>query len=75
MNAFKDAFPERFYQVGIAEANMMGVAAGMTIGGKVPFTGTFANFSTGRVYDQIDKASPTQKKCQDLRLTRRADVG
>lgn len=53
MNAFKDAFPERFYQVGIAEANMMGLAAGMTIGGKIPFTGTFANFSTGRVYDQI----------------------
>lgn len=53
MDAFKAAFPERFFQVGIAEANMMGVAAGMTIGGKIPFTGTFANFSTGRVYDQI----------------------
>ncbi len=53
MNAFKDAFPERFFQVGIAEANMMGIAAGLTIGGKIPFTGTFANFSTGRVYDQI----------------------
>lgn len=53
MNAFQDAFPDRFYQVGIAEANMMGLAAGMTIGGKIPFTGTFANFSTGRVYDQI----------------------
>ena len=53
MNGFKDAFPERFFQAGIAEANMMGVAAGMTIGGKIPFTGTFANFSTGRVYDQI----------------------
>jgi transketolase len=53
MNAFKDAFPDRFFQAGIAEANMMGVAAGMTIGGKIPFTGTFANFSTGRVYDQI----------------------
>src|SRR5690554_4236756 len=53
MNAFQDAFPERFFQAGIAEANMMGVAAGMTIGGKIPFTGTFANFSTGRVYDQI----------------------
>ena len=53
MNAFQDAFPDRFYQVGIAEANMMGVAAGLTIGGKIPFTGTFANFSTGRVYDQI----------------------
>ena len=45
--------PERFFQVGIAEANMMGIAAGLTIGGKIPFTGTFANFSTGRVYDQI----------------------
>jgi len=53
MNAFQDAFPDRFYQVGIAEANMMSVAAGMTVGGKIPFTGTFANFSTGRVYDQI----------------------
>lgn len=53
MNAFRDAFPNRFKQAGIAEANMIGVAAGMTIGGLVPFTGTFANFSTGRVYDQI----------------------
>lgn len=53
MNAFADEHPERFFQVGIAEANMMGIAAGMTIGGKIPFTGTFANFSTGRVYDQI----------------------
>ena len=53
MDAFKKDFPERFFQVGIAEANMMGVAAGMTIGGYIPFTGTFANFSTGRVYDQI----------------------
>jgi transketolase len=53
MNAFIDAFPERFFQVGIAEANMMGIAAGLSIGGKIPFTGTFANFSTGRVYDQI----------------------
>jgi transketolase len=53
MDAFKKEFPERFFQVGIAEANMMGLAAGMTIGGKIPFTGTFANFSTGRVYDQI----------------------
>ncbi|MCB9165017.1 MAG: transketolase family protein [Flavobacteriales bacterium] len=53
MDAFEKAFPERFFQVGIAEANMMGVAAGLTIGGKIPFTGTFANFSTGRVYDQI----------------------
>lgn len=53
MHDFRKAFPDRFFQVGIAEANMMGIAAGMTIGGKIPFTGTFANFSTGRVYDQI----------------------
>jgi transketolase len=53
MNAFADAHPDRFFQMGISEANMMGVAAGLTIGGKIPFTGTFANFSTGRVYDQI----------------------
>lgn len=53
MDAFKKDFSDRFFQVGIAEANMMGLAAGMTIGGKIPFTGTFANFSTGRVYDQI----------------------
>ena len=53
MDAFQKEFPERFFQVGIAEANMMGLAAGLTIGGKIPFTGTFANFSTGRVYDQI----------------------
>lgn len=53
MDAFQKEHPDRFFQVGIAEANMMGIAAGMTIGGKIPFTGTFANFSTGRVYDQI----------------------
>ena len=53
MQNFIDENPERFYQVGIAEANMMGIAAGLTIGVKIPFTGTFANFSTGRVYDQI----------------------
>ncbi|AEG99900.1 transketolase family protein [Lacinutrix sp. 5H-3-7-4] len=53
MDDFKKNHPERFYQVGIAEANMIGLAAGLTIGGKIPFTGTFANFSTGRVYDQI----------------------
>lgn len=53
MDAFEKEFPDRFFQVGIAEANMMGIAAGLTIGGKIPFTGTFANFSTGRVYDQI----------------------
>ena len=53
MNAFENEFPNRFFQVGISEANMMSIAAGMTIGGKIPFTGTFANFSTSRVYDQI----------------------
>jgi len=53
MNDFIKEFPERFFQTGIAEANMMGIAAGLTIGGKIPYTGTFANFSTGRVYDQI----------------------
>ena len=53
MDEFKSNHPDRFFQVGIAEANMMGMAAGLTIGGKIPFTGTFANFSTGRVYDQI----------------------
>jgi len=62
MNAFQDAFPERFFQVGIAEANMMGVAAGMTVGGKIPFTGTFANFSTGRVYDQIRQSIAYSEK-------------
>jgi transketolase len=53
MNAFQDEFPNRFFQMGIAEANMMGMAAGLATAGKIPFTGTFANFSTGRVYDQI----------------------
>ncbi len=53
MDEFKANHPERFFQVGIAEANMIGIAAGLTVGGKIPFTGTFANFSTGRVYDQI----------------------
>ena len=53
MSKFKEENPRRFFQIGIAEANMMGIAAGMTIGGKIPFTGTFANFSTARVYDQI----------------------
>lgn len=62
MNAFQDAFPDRFFQVGIAEANMMGIAAGLTIGGKIPFTGTFANFSTGRVYDQIRQSIAYSKK-------------
>jgi transketolase len=53
LEAFAKEFPERFIQTGIAEANMIGIAAGLTIGGRIPFTGTFANFSTGRVYDQI----------------------
>lgn len=53
MSKFWEAFPERFFQCGVAEANMMGVAAGLTIGGKIPFAGTFANFATGRVFDQI----------------------
>lgn len=53
MGDFKNNHPDRFFQVGIAEANMMGMAAGLTIGGKIPFTGTFANFSTSRVYDQV----------------------
>src|SRR5690606_23878456 len=53
MNDFIKEFHERCFQIGIAEGNMMGIAAGLTIGGKIPFTGTFANFSTGRVYDQI----------------------
>lgn len=53
LNKFIDAFPERFIQVGIAEANMIGIAAGLTIGGKIPVPTTFANFGTGRVYDQI----------------------
>ena len=53
MDQFIKENPERFFQVGVAEANMMGIAAGLTIGGKIPFTGTFANFSTSRVYDQV----------------------
>ena len=53
MNEFKNQNPDRFFQIGIAEANMIGIAAGMTIGGKIPYTGTFANFSTSRVFDQI----------------------
>ncbi len=62
MGGFKKEFPERFFQVGIAEANMMGLAAGLTIGDKIPFTGTFANFSTGRVYDQIRQSIAYSKK-------------
>ena len=53
LDEFIKEFPERFFQAGVAEANMIGVAAGLTIGGKIPFASTFANFATGRVYDQI----------------------
>src|SRR5210317_301652 len=62
MQTFIDENPERFFQIGIAEANMMGIAAGLTIGGKIPFTGTFANFSTGRVYDQIRQSIAYSQK-------------
>lgn len=62
MDDFKKNHPERFFQVGIAEANMIGIAAGMTIGGKIPYTGTFANFSTGRVYDQIRQSVAYSEK-------------
>ena len=62
MDAFAKEHPERFFQVGIAEANMIGMAAGMTIGGKIPFTGTFVNFSTGRVYDQIRQSVAYSEK-------------
>jgi len=62
MNDFKKKYPDRFFQVGVAESNMMGIAAGLTIGGKIPFTGTFANFSTGRVYDQIRQSIAYSEK-------------
>jgi len=62
LEAFARDFPERFIQVGIAEANMIGIAAGLTIGGKIPFTATFANFSTGRVYDQIRQSVAYSEK-------------
>jgi transketolase len=62
MDAFQKEAPERFFQVGIAEANMIGMAAGMTVGGKIPYTGTFANFSTGRVYDQIRQSVAYSRK-------------
>src|SRR5574339_208428 len=62
LQQFIKEFPERFVQVGIAEANMMGIAAGLTIGGKIPFTTTFANFSTGRVYDQIRQSIAYSEK-------------
>lgn len=62
MDAFASSFPERFFQVGIAEANMIGIAAGLATAGKIPFTGTFANFSTGRVYDQIRQSVAYSEK-------------
>ena len=62
MDAFEKEFPERFFQTGIAEANMIGMAAGLATGGKIPFTGTFANFSTGRVYDQIRQSVAYSEK-------------
>ncbi len=62
MDEFKANHPKRFFQIGIAEANMIGIASGMTIGGKIPFTGTFANFSTGRVYDQIRQSIAYSEK-------------
>ncbi len=62
MDAFAKEFPARFFQTGIAEANMIGIAAGLTIGGKIPYTGTFANFSTGRVFDQIRQSVAYSEK-------------
>lgn len=62
MEAFIEHCPERFFQTGIAEANMIGMAAGLTVGGKIPFTGTFANFATGRVYDQIRQSVAYSEK-------------
>ena len=62
MGAFKAEFPERFFQVGIAEANMMGIAAGLATAGKIPYTGTFANFSTSRVYDQLRQSIAYSEK-------------
>jgi len=62
MQEFIKENPKRFFQIGIAEANMMGIAAGLTIGGKIPFSGTFANFSTGRVYDQIRQSIAYSEK-------------
>ena len=59
---FINEFPERFFQVGVAEANMMGIAAGLATAGKIPYTGTFANFSTGRVYDQIRQSIAYSEK-------------
>ena len=75
MNAFANEFPDRFFQVGIAEANMIGLAAGMTIGGKIPFTGTFANFSTARVFDQIRQSvAYSQKNVKFVPLMRESPL-
>lgn len=62
MDKFKNEFPHRFFQVGVAEANMMGIAAGLSTAGKIPFTGTFANFSTSRVYDQLRQSIAYSEK-------------
>src|SRR5947209_12196311 len=62
LHPFSKEFPDRFVQVGIAEANMIGIGAGLTIGGKIPYTTTFANFSTGRVYDQIRQSIAYSQK-------------
>lgn len=62
LNKFKEAFPKRFIQCGIAEANMIGIAAGLSVGGKIPYTTTFANFSTSRVYDQIRQSVAYSEK-------------
>ena len=62
MGAFREKFPERFFQIGIAEANMIGIAAGLATAGKIPFTGTFANFSTSRVYDQLRQSVAYSEK-------------
>ena len=74
MGAFQKDFPERFFQVGIAEANMMGIAAGLATAGKIPFTGTFANFSTGRVYDQLRQSMPIEGGAIANNLSTRSDL-
>jgi transketolase len=76
MDAFAKAYPNRFFQVGIAEANMVGISAGLTIGGKIPFMGTFAAFATGRVYDQVRQSVCLfRKECQDLCFALRNHFG
>ena len=75
LQQFMKEFPERYFQCGIAEANMMGIAAGLTVGGKIPYTTTFANFSTGRVYDQIRQSiAYSGKKCKDLCISCRLNA-